>query len=146
MMIVSEYHQKGDLTSYMNEKGRLKPHKAIRFALDIAKVLVSILFIHLEILHSFSVYLTKWAGGLTYLHECKPDPIIHGNLSPNSSLSKSVSLLSLLFFGCVYIAPEMYRNEPFDRSVDVFAFGLILYEVCKFFQSTSVDTCEELTS
>lgn len=30
----------------------------------------------------------------------------------------------------VYIAPEMYRNEAFDRSVDTFAFGLILYEVC----------------
>ena len=31
----------------------------------------------------------------------------------------------------VYTAPEMYRNGTFDRSVDVFAFGLILYEVCK---------------
>lgn len=29
----------------------------------------------------------------------------------------------------VYIAPEVYKNEPFDRSVDVFAFGLILYEM-----------------
>jgi hypothetical protein len=29
----------------------------------------------------------------------------------------------------VYTAPEMYRNGTFDRSVDVFAFGLILYEM-----------------
>jgi serine/threonine protein kinase len=36
----------------------------------------------------------------------------------------------------VYIAPEVYKNEPFDRSVDVFAFGLILYEVRKTIQST----------
>lgn len=36
----------------------------------------------------------------------------------------------------VYIAPEVYKNEPFDRSVDVFAFGLILYEVRKAIQST----------
>jgi hypothetical protein len=35
----------------------------------------------------------------------------------------------------VYTAPEIYRNEPFDRSVDVFAFGLILYEVHKSIQS-----------
>lgn len=44
----------------------------------------------------------------------------------------------LLFSMClgVYIAPEMYRNEPFDRSVDVFAFGLILYEVQETIQST----------
>jgi len=32
-------------------------------------------------------------------------------------------------FDNVYIAPEVYKNEPFDRSVDVFAFGLILYEM-----------------
>jgi len=36
----------------------------------------------------------------------------------------------------VYIAPEVYKNEPFDRSADVFAFGLILYEVRKAIQST----------
>jgi len=36
----------------------------------------------------------------------------------------------------VYTAPEIYRNEPFDRSVDVFAFGLILYEVHKSIQSS----------
>ena len=42
-------------------------------------------------------------------------------------------MLSCLHFIClgVYIAPEIYRNDTFDRSVDTFAFGLILYEVCK---------------
>lgn len=29
----------------------------------------------------------------------------------------------------LYIAPEVYRNEVFDRSADAFSFGLILYEV-----------------
>ena len=32
----------------------------------------------------------------------------------------------------VYIAPEIYRDELFDRSVDSFSFGLILYEVPSF--------------
>lgn len=32
-------------------------------------------------------------------------------------------------FDSVYIAPEIYRNEIFDRSADTFAFGLILYEM-----------------
>jgi hypothetical protein len=27
------------------------------------------------------------------------------------------------------MAPEVYKNEAFDRSVDAFSFGLILYEV-----------------
>lgn len=57
MMIVSEYHSKGDLGSYLQKKGRLSPSKALRFALDIAR-------------------------GMNYLHECKPDPIIHCDLKP----------------------------------------------------------------
>ncbi|KAJ6370579.1 hypothetical protein OIU76_028793, partial [Salix suchowensis] len=57
MMIVAEYHSKGDLASYLLKKGRLSPSKALRFALDIAR-------------------------GINYLHECKPDPIIHCDLKP----------------------------------------------------------------
>jgi serine/threonine protein kinase len=126
MMIVSEYHQKGDLASYLETKGRLQPYKAIRFSLDIAR-------------------------GLNYLHECKPEPIIHGNLSTKSIVRDDEGKLKVAGFGSrslikvsednpqmdqttskfnsVYTAPEMYRNGTFDRSVDVFAFGLILYEM-----------------
>ncbi|KAB1218165.1 Glutaminase kidney isoform, mitochondrial [Morella rubra] len=37
MMIVSEYHPKGDLGNYIQKKRRLSPSKALRFALDIAR-------------------------------------------------------------------------------------------------------------
>lgn len=57
MMIVSEYHPKGDLGSYLQKKGRLSLSKALRYALDIAR-------------------------GMNYLHECKPDPVIHCDLKP----------------------------------------------------------------
>lgn len=57
MMIISEYHPKGNLGSYLQKKGRLPLHKVLRFAIDIAR-------------------------GMNYLHECKPDPIIHCNLKP----------------------------------------------------------------
>ncbi|XP_058113355.1 integrin-linked protein kinase 1-like [Magnolia sinica] len=40
MMIVSEYHPKGDLANYLQKKGHLQPSKALRFALDIASQLV----------------------------------------------------------------------------------------------------------
>jgi serine/threonine protein kinase len=29
----------------------------------------------------------------------------------------------------LYIAPEIYKDELFDVGVDVYSFGLILYEV-----------------
>ena len=47
----------GDLSEYLQKKGRLSPSKALRFALDIAR-------------------------GMNYLHECKPDPVIHCDLRP----------------------------------------------------------------
>lgn len=33
----------------------------------------------------------------------------------------------------LYVAPEVYNDEIFDRSVDAFSFGLILYEVMDFY-------------
>lgn len=29
----------------------------------------------------------------------------------------------------LYVAPEIYKDDIFDRSVDAFSFGLIVYEV-----------------
>lgn len=30
----------------------------------------------------------------------------------------------------LYVAPEVFKDGIFERSVDAFSFGLILYEVC----------------
>ncbi|XP_031481180.1 integrin-linked protein kinase 1-like isoform X2 [Nymphaea colorata] len=128
MMIVSEYHPRGDLGSYLQKKGRLQTPKALRYALDIAR-------------------------GMNYLHECKPDPIIHCNLKPKNIMLDNGGHLKVAGFGLVnfsklsadtaklvepgslidgsslYVAPEVYKGEIFDRSADAFSFGLILYEM-----------------
>ncbi|XP_050238623.1 integrin-linked protein kinase 1-like isoform X2 [Mercurialis annua] len=127
MMIVSEYHPKGDLASYLQKKGRLSPSKVLRFSLDIAR-------------------------GMNYLHECKPDPIIHCDLKPKNILLDSGGQLKVSGFGLIrlsklssdkaklapgtstdpsniYAAPEVFKDEIFDRSVDTFSFGVILYEM-----------------
>lgn len=49
-----------------------------------------------------------------------------------SSNLKVFIMVWVIFFFCVvglYVAPEIYRDEIFDRSVDAYSFGLILYEV-----------------
>ncbi|PON46711.1 Serine/threonine protein kinase [Parasponia andersonii] len=128
MMIILEYHPKGDLGSYLQRKGRLSPSKVLRFALDIAR-------------------------GMNYLHECKPDPIIHCDLKPKNILLDNGGHLKVAGFGLVrlctispekgklaqaggnidpsnlYVAPEVYKDQIFDRSVDAYSFGLILYEM-----------------
>lgn len=127
MMIVVEYHPKGDLATYLQKKGRLQPSKALRFALDIAR-------------------------GMNCLHECKPDPVIHCDLNTKNVLLDRGGLLKVAGFGLIslsklsddkvkltrpwpkvdcsrYVAPEVYKDEIFDRSVDIFSFSFILYEM-----------------
>ncbi|XP_060208691.1 integrin-linked protein kinase 1-like isoform X2 [Lycium barbarum] len=127
MMIVSEYHPRGDLGSYLQKKGRLSPSKALRFALDVAR-------------------------GMNYLHECKPDPIIHCNLKPKNILLDNGGHLKVAGFGLIrlskispdkaklvqpedadrsspYVAPEIYKDEIFDRNADIYSFGFVVYEM-----------------
>ncbi|KAL6971882.1 Integrin-linked protein kinase 1, partial [Sarracenia purpurea var. burkii] len=43
----------------------------------------------------------------------------------------------------LYVAPEVYRDEIFDRSVDVYSFRLILYEMVEGFQPFQPRSAEE---
>ncbi|CAA7396615.1 unnamed protein product [Spirodela intermedia] len=128
MMIVSEYHRGGDLETYLRKKNYLRTRKILEFALDIAR-------------------------GMNYLHECKPDPIIHCDLRPKNIFLASGGHLKVGGFGLmqttklspgkaklaqpavktdsssIYMAPELFKDEMIDRSVDAFSFGLIMYEM-----------------
>lgn len=126
MMIVTEYLPKGDLRAYLKRKGALKPATAVRFALDIAR-------------------------GMNYLHEHKPEAIIHRDLEPSNILRDDSGHLKVADFdvskllkvkrvredrpvtcqdtACRYVAPEVFRNEEYDTKVDVFSFALILQEM-----------------
>ncbi|XP_027330717.1 integrin-linked protein kinase 1 isoform X1 [Abrus precatorius] len=127
MMIVTEYLPQGDLCAYLERKGALKPVTAVKFALDIAR-------------------------GMNYLHEHKPEAIIHRDLEPSNILRDDSGHLKVADFGVSkllkvaktvkedkpvtcqdtswrYVAPEVYRNEEYDTKVDVFSFALILQEM-----------------
>ncbi|KAH9330207.1 hypothetical protein KI387_002315, partial [Taxus chinensis] len=74
MMIITEYLPKGDLDAYLKKKGALKPLKALKLALDIAR-------------------------GMNYLHENKPAPIIHRDLKPPNILRDDSGKLKVADFG-----------------------------------------------
>ncbi|XP_057726007.1 integrin-linked protein kinase 1 [Arachis stenosperma] len=127
MIIVTEYLPQGDLRTYLKRKGALKPGTAVKFALDIAR-------------------------GMNYLHEHKPEAIIHRDLEPPNILRDDSGHLKVADFGVSkllkfaktvkedkpvtsqdtswrYVAPEVYKNEEYDTKVDVFSFALILQEM-----------------
>ncbi|KAH9706295.1 Integrin-linked protein kinase family [Citrus sinensis] len=117
----------GDLRAYLKQKGALKPTLAVKFALDIAR-------------------------GMNYLHENRPEAIIHRDLEPSNILRDDSGHLKVADFGLSkllkfantvkedrpvtceetswrYAAPEVYKNEEYDTKVDVFSFALILQEM-----------------
>ncbi|KAL1189786.1 Integrin-linked protein kinase 1 [Cardamine amara subsp. amara] len=127
MMIVTEFLPKGDLRQYLDSKGPLMPAQAVKLALEIAR-------------------------GMNYLHEHKPEAIIHCDLEPPNILLDDSGHLKVADFGVSkllvvkktaktdrpttsldsswrYMAPEVYRNEEYDTKVDVFSFALILQEM-----------------
>nr|GMD35015.1 serine/threonine-protein kinase HT1 isoform X1 [Ipomoea batatas] len=127
MMIVTEYLPKGDLRAFLKRKGALKPIMAVKYALDIAR-------------------------GMNYLHEHKPEAIIHRDLEPSNILRDDSGHLKVADFGLSklmrftksvkedkpltsqetswrYVAPEVLKNEEYDTMVDVFSFALILQEM-----------------
>lgn len=137
MMIVTEFLPKGDFREYLQSKGPLKPRTAVRYALDIAR-------------------------GMSYLHEIKPDPVIHRDLEPSNILRDDSGQLKVADFGvskllrvaqgvmedtpltyedtaCRYMAPELFRNEEYDTKVDVFSFALILQEMIEGCPPFSLD-------
>lgn len=80
-----------------------------------------------------------FAAGMAYLHRQKP-PIIHRDIkSPNLLLTIDLRI-KLCDFGLVttrittagtpsYMAPELLKNKPFSKEVDVYAFGIVLWEI-----------------
>jgi hypothetical protein len=97
-----------DLSVCIQKKGKLKPQKVLRYGLDIArcsKVLMPTIYIvqSTRVASSFYIFRKKkkrrdsnahvcmvannvsrccCCRGMTYLHQCKPDPIIHCDLKP----------------------------------------------------------------
>ncbi|KAI3807510.1 hypothetical protein L1987_23440 [Smallanthus sonchifolius] len=67
MMIVVEFLPNGDLGAYLKRKGALRPLTTLKYAMDIA-------------------------GGMSYLHENMPEPIIHKDLKPSKVLILNINI------------------------------------------------------
>ncbi|KAL2614168.1 hypothetical protein R1flu_025860 [Riccia fluitans] len=125
LMLITEYLPGGDLHVVLKEKGPLPAATIVNYALDIAR-------------------------GVTYLHN-GPNTIIHRDLKPRNVLIGESNQLKVGDFGLSklmkmtnlhdmyrmtgetgsyrYMAPEVFEHRAYDKSVDVFSFAIILYEM-----------------
>lgn len=79
------------------------------------------------------------AEGMAYLHSRVP-PIVHRDLKSHNVLQAKSGVLKICDFGLVrtrnagagtpsYMAPELFSGKPYNASVDVYAFGVLLCEL-----------------
>lgn len=125
LMLVTEFLAGGDLHQLLRSNPNLAPDRIVKYALDIAR-------------------------GMSYLHN-RSKPIIHRDLKPRNIIVDEEHELKVGDFGLSklidvklmhdvykmtgetgsyrYMAPEVFEHQPYDKSVDVFSFGMILYEM-----------------
>ncbi|KAK8618428.1 hypothetical protein V6N13_132420 [Hibiscus sabdariffa] len=118
--VVTEYLSEGSLRSYL--------HKLDHKSLPLQKIIA----IALEV-----------ARGMEYIHS---QGIIHRDLKPENILIDEAFHLKVADFGIAceeahcdlladdpgtyrWMAPEMIKRKPYRRKVDVYSFGLILWEM-----------------
>ncbi|XP_058771568.1 serine/threonine/tyrosine-protein kinase HT1-like isoform X2 [Vicia villosa] len=118
--IITDYISEGSLRAYLHklERKTISHEKLITFALDIAR-------------------------GMQYIHS---QGVIHRDLKPENILIGEDSRLILADFGIAceeavcdlladdpgtyrWMAPEMIKRKSYGRKVDVYSFGLILWEL-----------------
>jgi len=94
--------------------------------------------------HAIS-WCLQCAKGVAYLHNLKPKPLIHRDLkSPNLLLVNHGLTLKICDFGtacdkstimtnnkgsAAWMAPEVFEGTTYSEKVDVFSWGIILWEV-----------------
>ncbi|GKD71428.1 G-type lectin S-receptor-like serine/threonine-protein kinase LECRK3, partial [Tanacetum coccineum] len=124
-LLVFEYMPQGSLADILFEPIRNTPSWAerIRMAIDIAH-------------------------GILYLHEECETAIIHCDIKPQNILMDEYNCAKISDFGLAkllehdqtrtstlirgtrgYVAPEWYKNLPITVKVDVYSFGIVLFEI-----------------
>lgn len=117
--LLLEYAKNGSLFSVLRKRGRLPEPEAAAFFVDVA-------------------------SALDYLHK---HGVVHRDLKPENILMCDGNVAKLADFGwCAevskdgglrhtfcgtwdYLSPEMVSNEPHDHTVDIWAMGVLLYEM-----------------
>ncbi|XP_077243970.1 serine/threonine-protein kinase 12-like isoform X4 [Tasmannia lanceolata] len=117
MILITEYLSRGNLGDILRKKVRLDILTSLRFALDIAR-------------------------GMSYLHQHKPNPIVHNNLSPKNLLQDEGGHLKIgeywvqMLYEKIHLFEENCQrddkssiscNSLCDTKKDLHSFAIIFY-------------------
>jgi serine/threonine protein kinase len=118
--IAMEYVGGGDLRALLSKRGRLAPLEAARMAHDIARGLAAVHargMVHCDVKPQ-NVLLTL---------EQTPKLVDFG-ISRGAS-GTTVSRPDEVMGSALYLSPEQVKGEPVDARTDVYALGIVLYEL-----------------
>ncbi|PIA63649.1 hypothetical protein AQUCO_00201176v1 [Aquilegia coerulea] len=117
MILITEYLSKGNLHDILTRKVRFDFATSVRYALDIAR-------------------------GMNYLHEHKPNPLVHNNLSPRNLLQDEGGHLKIgeywvqMLYERIHPIPEDCQlddgnNCPslYEIKKDIYLFANIFYQM-----------------
>ena len=104
-------------------------------------------------------YFIQVVNAVYFLHE---NNLIHRDIKPENLLMNSENILKLSDFGwCCeceigtrttfcgtfeYMAPEIIKEQPYDKSVDIWALGILLYEMFYGFSPFQAKDSNDVTN
>ncbi len=118
--MVEEFFEGDTLESVVKDKGKVHGRKSLEWMYALSKV-------------------------LTYIHEMKPFPIIHGDIKPSNIIVSSDETIKLIDFGASkckaldmdyrcfgtegYAAPEQNISTKIDQRSDIYGIGQVMYYI-----------------
>ncbi|KAL3813293.1 hypothetical protein ACJIZ3_014561 [Penstemon smallii] len=129
MILITEYLPKGNLDEVLARRVRLDTATSLRYALDIAR-------------------------GMNYLHQHKPQPIVHNNLNPRNLLLDEGDQVKIGEYWVHMLYERILTNQEkcqpsvisqdldtsYDTKKDMRAFGLIFYQMLEGKDTTSINS------
>ena len=129
-----EFVEGEDLLKRLN-RGRMKVEEALRVARQIADALQSAHesgVVHRD-LKPANILMTPDGKakvldfGLAKAFESDPSPSVNPSMSP--TLTSTGTLAGVILGTAAYMSPEQARGHSVDKRTDVWAFGVVLYEM-----------------